>query len=329
MINPFKKPDAIARHLKMAVTGKSGSGKTVFGLAAKKYGLGRVAVISTEAGDVHYIDHPEWGDFDRIATQSLDEFEGGITFLEKNAGTYKTLLVDTVTGLYEVLVEAQSKDDGSVSMKDWGLIKRRWKSVMARLNNLPINIVAVVHENDLVQTDQKTGSSTIIGQKLDAEKTFERNPDVLIRMLRLENASETIRTRAVVLKDRTGTFKTGQTIDNPHIGMWAKAIKSDGKEERIAPPEETSKANEAAMAAEPVQPEKPDRTADELAASALVAALANGFNAPPHKKNWLTKHRPELEALKARHPDLCEQVKKAYEAAHVKQGAANEPQEAA
>jgi hypothetical protein len=328
MINPFKKPDAIARHLKIAVTGKSGSGKTVFGLAAKKYGLGRVAVISTEAGDVHYVDHPDWGDFDRIATQNLDEFEGGITFLEKNAGTYKTLLVDTVTGLYEALVEAKSKDDGSVSMKDWGLIKRRWKSVMARLNNLPVNIVAVVHENDLVETDAK-GSSKIVGQKLDAEKTFERNPDVLIRMLRLDSASETIRTRAVVLKDRTGTFRTGQTIDNPHIGMWAKAIKADGKEERIAPPEETAKANEAAMAAEPEQPAQPDRTADELVASALEAACKAGFNAVDHRKRWLKKHAAEIEGLKARHPDLYAQVKAAYDAAHVKQGAANEPQEAA
>jgi hypothetical protein len=217
-----------------------------------------------------------WGDFDRIATQSLDEFEGGITFLEQNAAQYGTLLVDTVTGLYEALVEAKSKEDGSVAMRDWGLIKRRWKSVMARLNNLPINIVAVVHENDLVETDKK-GSSKIVGQKLDAEKTFERNPDVLIRMLRLENASETIKTRAVVLKDRTGTFKTGQTIDNPHIGMWAKSIRANGKEEKIALPEESAKANEAAMSNEPPAAAKPDRTADELVRVGPCRRARQGF----------------------------------------------------
>jgi hypothetical protein len=131
-----------------------------------------------------------------------------------------------------------------------------------------------------------------------------------------------------VLKDRTGTFKTGQTIDNPHIGMWAKAIKSDGKEERIAPPEETAKANEAAMSAEPPAEEKPDRTADELVASALEAACKAGFNAVDHRKRWLKKHAAEIEGLKARHPDLYAQVKSAYDAAHVK-AAANEPQEAA
>lgn len=328
MQNPFKRPENISRHLKIAVTGKSGSGKTVFGLAARKHGLGRVAVISTEAGDVHYIDHPEWGDFDRIATQTLSEFESGITYLETNSGTYKTLLVDTVTGLYEALVEAKSKDDGSVSMKDWGLIKRRWKSVMARLNNLPINIVAVVHENDIVKTD-KNGSSEIVGHKLDAEKSFERNPDVLIRMQRLDEESATVKTRAVVLKDRTGTFKTGQGIDNPHIGMWAKSIRAQGKEERISPPEETARVNEATMSNEPPPEQKPDRTADELAASVLVSSLGKGFNALPHKKNWLTKHRDEITALKERHPDLYEQVKKAYDAAHVGKEAAQEPQEAA
>jgi hypothetical protein len=324
MVNPFRKPEAIARHLKVAVTGKSGSGKTVFGLDAKNHGLGRVAVISTEAGDVHYIDHKLWGDFDRIATQSLAEFEGGIAYLEQHSGEYGTLLVDTVTGLYEALVEAKSKEDGSVAMRDWGLIKRRWKSVMARLNNLPINIVAVVHENDLVETD-KNGSSKIVGQKLDAEKTFERNPDVLLRMLRLDNASETIKTRAVVLKDRTGTFKTGQTIDNPHLGMWAKAIRASGKTEKIALPEESAKANEAAMSAEPPAEVKPDRTADELIASTLEAACKAGFKASEHRKRWLTKHTPEIEGLKARHPDLYQAVKKAYDAAHVgKNDAANE-----
>src|SRR6202012_3702943 len=141
-------------HLKIAVTGKSGTGKTCFGLDAKNHGLGKVAVLSNEAGDVHYIGHARWGGFDRLSTQSLTELRKAIEYLEENPAEYGTLVTDTVTGIYEALVEAKTKDDGSVAMRDWGLIKRSWKSLMARLNNLRINWVAVVHENDIVEQTQ-------------------------------------------------------------------------------------------------------------------------------------------------------------------------------
>lgn len=299
MKNPFAKPDSVARHLKIAVTGKSGTGKTCFGLDAKNHGLGPVAVLSNEAGDVHYIGHARWGGFDRLATQSLAQVEDALAYLEANPGAYGTLVTDTVTGLYEALVEAKSKEDGSVAMRDWGLIKRKWKSIMARLNNLPVNIVAVVHENDLVEVDSK-GSSRIVGQKLDAEKSFERNPDVLIRLAIVDGKRV-----GIVLKDRTGTYQTGDRVPDPNLGLWAKAIKSNGTEERISPPEEVAPANEAAMTA--------DRSVDEAQAAALVeriAAFKNGFE----KKAWGEKHKAEILALKARNPEAYQKVKTAYEA---------------
>lgn len=307
MRNPFAKPESVARHLKIAVTGKSGQGKTCFGLDARNHGLGPVAVLSNEAGDVHYIKHSRWGGFDRLPTQRLEEIEQAISYIEANPAAYGTLVIDTVTGIYEGLVGAKAKDDGSVNVKSWGLIKRKWRSLMARLNNLPINIVAVVHENDMVETDDK-GSSKIVGQKLDAEKTFERNPDVLLRLY-LQGDKLTAR----VLKDRTGTCQAGALVTDAHIGLWASAIKTGPTEARVSPPEEVDADNASEVDKKPAEP---DRTADELKAFELVAACAKGFNAETHRTNWLAKHKPEIAGLKARHPDLYQTVKAAYDAAH-------------
>lgn len=304
MKNPFARPAAVARHLKIAVTGKSGTGKTVFGLAARKHGLGRVAVVSNEAGDVHYIQHPEWGGFDRLPTQRIEELEDAIGYIEAHPGEYGTLVLDTVTGVYEALVGAKAKDDGSVNVKAWGLIKRKWRSIMARVNNLPLNVVAVVHENDIVEQDAN-GGSRVVGQKLDAEKTFERNPDVLIRLGVVDGKRV-----ARVLKDRTGTFQAGEIVPEPHLGLWAKAIKTGAAEARVSLPEEIDAANEAAIGAGTAAHHDAPTTADTRSpveiAAALCARCTEGFAAKPHRDNWVKKHRAELDALP---DDLKEQVR--------------------
>lgn len=179
-------------------------------------------------------------------------------------------------------------------MKAWGLIKRKWRSIMARINNLPLNVVAVVHENDIVEQDA-TGGSKVVGQKLDAEKTFERNPDVLIRLGMVDGKRV-----ARVLKDRTGTFQAGQVVDNPHVGLWAKAIKTGKAEERIALPEEVDAANEAAMATGADRPaSEPESEPLPEGLPALLAAIDahEPFRAEAHMKNWWKKHAAAIKPL--------------------------------
>lgn len=305
MRNPFTKPAAVARHLKIAVAGKPGKGKTVFGLDARNHGLGPVAVISNEAGDVHYIDHPKWGGFDRLATSSLAEIDEALKYLEANPGAYGTLVIDTVTGFYEALVSAMAKADGSVNVKSWGLIKRKWRSIMARLNNLPCSIVAVVHENDITETDEKTGKTTVVGQKLDAEKTFDRNPDVLIRLGEADGHRV-----AIVVKDRTSTFQTGARVVDPHIGLWAKSVRAGTAEARVAPPEEVDAQNERAISpgtqAAPQhvvedEPREPPSQTTAASATTLAAVLGEidklAFHAKSEADAWWKAHWTQIGPL--------------------------------
>ena len=295
MRNPFAKPESVARHIKIAVTGKPGTGKTVFGLAAQSHGLGKVAVVSNEAGDVHYIKHEKWGGFDRLPTQKIEQLEEAINYIESSPGEYGTFVIDTVTGVYESLVSAAAKADGSVNVKSWGLIKRRWRSIMARINNLPANIVAVVHENDISETDDKTGKTTIVGQKLDAEKTFERNPDVLIRLGVMNG-----RRFARIIKDRTGTFQAGEVVEEPHIGMWAKAIKEGKHEARISTPEEVDADNEAALGRGTAPAAQPVTEASVPVASVesrLLSDCASGWSDWEAKRAWSKEHKAEKDSL--------------------------------
>lgn len=331
MINPFKKAGDTERYLKIAATGPSGSGKTVFGLDAKNHGLGPVYVISLEAGEVLYETHPKWGGYSHVRTQSIPELEQALDFLETVAGG--TVVVDTVTGIYEALVEAKAKDDGSVNKNAWGLIKRKWKSIMARLVNLKMNVVYVVHENDIVEEDAK-GAFRVVGQKLDAEKSFIRNPDFVVRLLR---SADGTRRKAQVLKvrgEQTG-LSVGQTVDEPHIGMFAKAVQSGSQSAHVATPDEVASVNEAAMAKKPPASVKseaepaaaPHATQEEIAlAAALCDACAAGFNAKPHKDNWGAKHADEIKAL----PEwLRAKVRVAFKAAPIKTTQDTPPEAAA
>lgn len=317
MVDPFERQEESGRHLKIGVTGPISSGKTCFGLDAKNHGLGPVAVLSLESGEVLFQKSERWGGFKPLRTQSIEKMTEAIDFLEKNPGKYGTLLVDTATGIYEAVVDAKMKEDGSMNRNTWGVAKRAWKSLMLRLVNLPIHVVFVIHELDLTETD-KEGNTKVVGQKLDAEKTFGRAPDFLVRLVM--KAGKPVGTVLKIRGEDTG-FKVGQTIEDPNLGMFVAAIREGKEETRISRPEEVREENDAALGRQPVtEPGKPapDRTSDELVASTLQAACKAGFNAAEHRKRWLAKHKPEIEGLKARHPDLYTAVKAAYDAAHVK-----------
>lgn len=330
MKNPFERQGEAGRHLKIAVSGPTGAGKTCFGLDAKNHGLGPVAVISLEAGDVLYEDSKRWGGFKPLRTQSIAEMREAIDFLEANPGTFSTLVVDTITGIYEAVVDSKMKDDGSMNKNTWGVAKRAWKSIMLRLVNLPLHVVFVVHEQDITETD-KDGNTKIVGQKLDAEKTFVRAPDFHVRMVK--KGAIPVGTVLKVRGEDTG-FVIGQTINDPHLGMFVAAIRK-GAETRIALPEDVRADNDAATAKAakevPTEPrpqavDPAQRLNDELSATTLTAACMAGFRAEIHRKNWLAKHKAEIEELKARAPDLYAKVREAFEKSTI---AADEPQEQA
>ncbi len=305
MRNPFQKPESVARYLKIGVTGAPGVGKTIFGLDAKNHGGAPVYVLSTESGDVHYIDDPRWGGFSRIATTSLEEIEEGISYMEHTPGG--TLVVDTLTGIYESFIDAVAKDDGTMSQGEWGILKRRWKPLMLRLDNLPCNVVWVIHENPVNEYNAATKTTRFVGMKLDVEKTFERNPDTMIRLYE-EGAAPNQKRFAKILKDRTKVFRAGDVIAEPHIGMWEPGKLAGTNVARQPLPSEVHAANALTVTGKPATgettttaagslPFDPSTTATAELYESLLTACITGFNAEEHKQNWILKHKPEIETL--------------------------------
>ena len=301
MRNPFEDP-SVARHLKIAVSGPPGSGKTCLGLDAKNHGLGPVAVLSLEAGEAQYARHARWGGFRVLRTQTLGEMQEALAYLEQNPKAFGTLVVDTVTGIYEACVDSKQEDDGSMNRNSWGLVKRAWKSLMLRLVNLPLHIVFVVHELDITETD-KAGNTRVVGQKLDAEKTFARAPDFWLRLTQTAGAKPT----AQVMKvrgDDTG-LSVGQKIVDPSLGLFVAAIKGGASEARVSLPEEVAQQNAASLSSKSKPAPEPEKASEQAAAlsepgsiAALEASIAAIDNLP-HWRNWRAKHRPEVNALDA------------------------------
>jgi hypothetical protein len=292
MKNPFEKPEEVERFLKIAVEGEPGTGKTIFGLLGRFYGLGKVAIASGEAGDLHYLKAPddatqEVKDFidkvkpdGRLQTQSIESLEDGISYIEQNPDEFGVLVIDTATGIYEALIEAKMGDSGELSMEEWGPIKRKFKSLMTRLVNLHCSIIWVVHTNEITRKG-KGMATEVVGTKADVEKTFSRNPDVRIR---LEMRGK--KRFAVVLKDRTRSgYHAGDEIEDPNIGLWTKSILA-GKKENLLTPAELKAVNEGIF----------DIPVSEEVKVALER-LRQGFASKEEKKTWATEHKEWKDGL--------------------------------
>jgi len=218
--NPFVKAEKIQRFLKVLIYGASGTGKTYFALNSPR----PCAIIDLEGGSAHYATHPIIGGFDRISTKSLPEIEQAIRFCE--SGQYKTLVVDPITVIWQLLQDAameavlrrnngrKSETELALTPRDWGAIKRKYNSLMTTLVNLPCHVVLCSREKDLVEVDNK-GNMRVVGQKADAEKSTPYLPDVTLQLTIVNKLRV-----GVVHKDRTSTFSLLEAVDGPTLNHW-------------------------------------------------------------------------------------------------------------
>ena len=145
--------------------------------------------------------------------------------------------------------------------------------------------------------------------KLTGKDNWSKYPDAMLRARCIAALA-----RAVYPDLVLGVYETDEIAPERAINPTPiRGVVAD------TPPQEATLVQEAPASASPPPsgPESPapDRLSDELAATTLIARIAQ-FKNVHEKQNWLKKHKAELEALKARHPDLCEAVRSAYEAAH-------------
>lgn len=255
----FQKPIKEKRGIKILVYGGSGVGKTVFTLS-----FPHCAVIDTEDGSSMYTENPNM-DLRVVTTSAVDVEDAIDEIYDEYINQIDTVILDSETKMYEnlqhsalVVVEKRARENGrstfgeGISMKEWQKIKlihKRINSKLIELSGLGKNIIMVTQLSD---EKQQIGDQFVkIGEKPNGVKGLEYDFDIILKLC---FDKEEIRRYGVVEKDRTGTFQTGEEIDNPSFENWKhifeasksldaakinfnKDVASDTKEFDDAPPE--------------------------------------------------------------------------------------------
>ena len=276
----FTKASQVQKKLKVLIYGPSGSGKTHMALTFPK-----PAVIDMEGGTDLFADR---FDFAVLRTKDHDEVMQAVEYIAANPDQYETLIIDPITVLWQVLMEAgqmmaedrakrkgRSADEASLTQRDWGIIKRKVNALYTRLVNMPCHVVMVGRIKDVNET---RGQNVVkVGEKVDAEKSTEYMFDVVIKLT--SNGSRI----GLVEKDRSGKLQ-GQKIENPTFAMFADILKVTSTGTHV---EQTDPTEAAAKTAKTMEldtamptiakwPELHDATVKQL-----------GYNHAAHVKNTL------------------------------------------
>ena len=254
-VNPFTPAVQAERYVKMLVHSDPGVGKTWFALGSP----GKRALVDLEGGSYHYEPSRGIAPYDRICTKRLDEIDAAVTYIEQVPDAYDVLVIDPITVIWEVLQDAmmavvvkrnerkrgrrghKDPDDLALTPREWGTIKRRFKSLMTRLMNLRAHVILCARSKDVIKV-KGTNEFEVVGTRPDSDKQTAYWPDVVGEMYYDDKGRRVF----YVDKDRTGLHQQGQKIVDPTFDMWL-AVKKEGAYIPQHTEDEAAKANAPGM----------------------------------------------------------------------------------
>ena len=200
--SPFQKAATLEKRLKLFLYGDSGAGKTTLLLHFPK-----PVVMDLEGGTDLYGDAFNFG---VLHANTVEEIVAAIDWLLENKHEYKTLAIDPITILWDMLQKKWSdiflrRNKGSkghkhefydLQVKDWMCIKSEFKEIIRKLIALDMNVIVTARE----KTKYKEGSFMVaVGETFDGEKSLPYMFDTIVRMY----VDEKGRHMGLCLKDRS------------------------------------------------------------------------------------------------------------------------------
>jgi len=302
--------------LKLALYGKSGSGKTLTSLLlaeglAEKRGK-RILYIDTEDGTTFYrrdvperTVHPKAFDFDLLLTKSLADV---IEAVEEHGSEYGVIVVDSLTHLWEAAQASytgKKTSSGSIPIQAWGQIKRPYKRVIQLGLTGDFDFILCGREGVLME-EGDDGEVKVVGARMKAEGETPYEPHILGRMVpeKMKDGSQTI--RVFFEKDRSGVL-AGKTFDWPNFSTFAPVIGYLNGEHQPSLPT-TDAAAERDAEAQAVEDEKKKAEAQAIF-SQIESAIYGARTVDELKAAWsLTSGK------KTKLGDLFEQLEAAKDA---------------
>lgn len=182
---PFKQEKGTSRRLKLFVWGPTGSGKTTLAMDFPD-----PAIIDADGGAELYAEAK--GAY-RNKVVTWDEAVVAVDWLLQNKHGFKTLIVDPITKLWEMLQwkwneiflkrnrggKGHKFDYYKMQIADWAPLKAEFKQLIQKLLALDMNIIVTAREKDLFADD---GSIKKVGLTFDGEKNLPYEFDLNLRL---------------------------------------------------------------------------------------------------------------------------------------------------
>lgn len=324
----FTKAKSEQAFLKLALYGKTGSGKTLtsllFAEGMAQRDKKRIAYIDTERGTEFYAMeiperkiHPAAFDFDRIITRSLMETIEAVEGIDP--AEYGILVIDSVTHLWEAARAAyQGKlmSNGGIPVQAWNEIKKPYKKLMSLFLDGNFHAIVCGREGVVMEDDIETGETKVTGSKMKAEGETPYEPHLLGRMVPERGKDGSYLIRIFFEKDRSGIL-TGKTFEWPNYATIEPVVSYllGGVQGKLGTAEENAEVDAEKQAQ---QEERTERERTELF-TAIRDSINSAHTVEALKAAWLltsgkkTKLGPDnfgkLETLKeARKAELLREV---------------------
>ena len=207
--SPFHKARSLDKRLKLFLWGDSGAGKTTLALQFPK-----PVVIDLEGGTDLY---GEVFDFDVLRASTPDEVMEAVQWLLTHRHSYRTLVIDPVTVLWDSLQKKWSdiflrRNKGSKGYKfefydlqprDWMTVKAEFKDFVRKLIALDMNVIVTARQ----KIQYADGAfMKAIGETFDGEKSLPYLFDTIVRLHRNEKGQFL----GECLKDRSNKLPLGE-----------------------------------------------------------------------------------------------------------------------
>ena len=197
------------RRAKVLLLGEAGTGKTHAALTFPK-----PAVIDAEGSVDWFADR---FDFVSVNTKSYQDARELLEQVRAGRVPCETIVIDSLTTIYNGLLLAASRDREDLRPLDWGRIKRKFSSMLDELYHRTDKHVVCIGwiKSEYAKPGDVVGGQTVkandlvrVGEGFDGDRKAVYAFDFVFKL----DGNDGKRTKATVIKSRSGGLKAGQVI---------------------------------------------------------------------------------------------------------------------
>lgn len=207
----------------MLVYGRSGTGKTHF------IGTAPHPILLLDCKDKGTDTVRGHGGIDVLRVETWDDVEEVYWYLKSGDSKYKTVAIDTLTGLQEIAIEAiVGEDGGRLTRQGWGDVSGLMKTWLVHYRDLNMNVIFTAQDKVFTVSEEEADSA-----EADSMLLPEVGPQLMPSVAKVINAAvgvignTFIRERIKKVKNAKGEVKEKAVIEycmriGPHARYLTK-----------------------------------------------------------------------------------------------------------